>query len=894
MSGSNSLFKKDSIVDGRYKLKKLLGKGGMGEVWLAFDLKLKKNVAIKTIISSNREAELKKRLLREAIVAGQIEHPNICTVYDIVEKDDYSYIVMQYLDGTPLNEMLKKKKLSINEALDIAIQIAKGLSSAHKKGIVHRDIKPSNIIITKDGTVKILDFGLAKPFLENYIKDDAITREAEDLSPDYSLTESGVIVGTVSYMSPEQATGKEVDHRSDIFSFGIILYEMLTGEKPFKGDSQITIIANIIKDNPEPIENYGDFPKDIISLMKKLLEKNPDKRFQSMDEVINKLEEIKTNIFSQTKKMPIKKTKKRKIPQFFEVAIVTLIVLSISLCLLFMHRKPSLIVIEGYTVSDGVKRVLGSEVEFLLKKMLFQIDGVEVVDNSVYDDIKKRWGSKEKTIKKENIIAFVSGKIERIGDMINIETYYFPSNSSAKKIITTNGKGEKSILDFQIDNITRRISYYVNPKRESSILPVKTVLTKNWLSFSHFFKGFSLWKDVDPTNSKRFFLKSIKADSEFPLPYYYLAEIEIFNGNRKKAEEYIKIAKKYSSNLVKIDKLNIDALYNSLEYRFDEQIKSLKKIVELTPRNKFSYYLLGEAYFHRGRVKEAKENYKKALLLSPDFSPALNHLGYCYMYEGEHMKAVETLEKYKEISGGANAFDSLGDAYFYMGDYLNAENNKKTAINIDPKMSWVYYSLGYILFMEKKFDELKKVNKTYEKVDKRKRTKILSLFQKAFLSYLLGDLKNAQKYYSLIEKYYSPKEISELIPEVDYGRIAYYSEKKDFKKAQKIITLYENIIKKYNINFKNYLSLYKFYIAGKAEYNYFKNKTKEFKNLYNSLIKEKEKIGYWATFFNYSYFLWRYADLLEKAGFREDSQKTFSLLDSYNSFFRKSITFKRD
>ncbi len=887
------IFTEGVIIDERYELLSLLGEGGMGSVWLAFDKKLKKKVAIKTIIGEKEEREQKKRLLREAIVAGQIEHQNICTVYDIVEKESYSYIVMQYIEGEPLDEILKREKLEPEKAINIAIQIAKGLAAAHKKGIVHRDIKPSNIIVMKDGTVKILDFGLAKPFYTDKIDEETITKEKEVNDP-YSLTKSGVIVGTVSYMSPEQATGKKIDHRSDIFSFGIILYELLTGEKPFKGDSQITIIANIIKEEPEPIENYGDFPKDVSKLLKRLLEKNPDKRFQSFDEVIEALNKINTEKTLKTIKNTVSKDKKRRKPILkisLEYILTSFIIFSIIFLLLY-HKKNRVIVIENYKTSGQLSKPIGKQVAYLLKKSLTQSRNIEVIDISVFNDLVKKWNNKNKAIKKENIYGFVSGKVEKIGKMANIETY-FVNTKKDKKTITTNGEGEESILKYQIDNISKRILNYCDTKENPKLKPTTSILTSNWRAFVKFFTGLSLWRDIDTTNAKNFLKKAIKIDPNFALSYYYLAEIESFSGNNDKAKEYALKAKELSNRVSYIDKLKILALYYSTEYRFKKQIEALKEIVKITPKNKVAYYTLGEAYFHRGKIYQAEKEYLKALSLSPDFTPALNHLGYCYMFEGKHMQAIETLEKYKELSGGANAFDSLGDAYFYMGDYLNAENNKKTAINIDPKISWVYYSLGYILFLEGKFDELEIINKLYLKQSKTLRTKILSNFQNAFINYLMGKLKESEKYYTKIENLYKPVNISQFIPEVDYGMVIFYSEKKDFKKAEKIIKKLEKFIKKHNIDFENYLPIYKFYTASKAEYNYFKGDYKKFTNLYDKLLKQKELVGYWATFFNLSYFSWRYGELLREANFTDKSEQFFKLLDKYNPNFKDRIPYRR-
>src|SRR5215813_10645887 len=219
------------VTISHYRILNKLGSGGMGEVYLAEDTQLDRKVAIK-FLSSELEAneQAKKRLIREAKAAAKLDHPNICSIYEVGEEDGRSYIVMQVVEGDNLSEILdlknKREPISLNEALDIAIQAADALTEAHSRSIIHRDLKPQNIMITPRGQAKIMDFGLAK-----VLQEDVLTSsQAETQSV---MTEPGIVIGTVPYMSPEQVRGESVDARSDIFSFGIVLYEIITGHQPF-------------------------------------------------------------------------------------------------------------------------------------------------------------------------------------------------------------------------------------------------------------------------------------------------------------------------------------------------------------------------------------------------------------------------------------------------------------------------------------------------------------------------------------------------------------------------------------------------------------------------------------------------------------------------------------
>lgn len=208
-----------STLASKYKIIQELGKGGMGVVYKAEDTRLKRPVALKFLPADlTRDPEARERFVQEAQAASQIDHPNICAIHEIDETEDgRTFIVMAYYEGESLREKIKRSPLPLQEAMDIGIQVARGLGQAHKKGIIHRDIKPANIIVTADGVTKIVDFGLAK------------------LSDRLALTRAGTVMGTVAYMSPEQARGEDVDQRTDLWALGVVLYEMLTGELPFRG-----------------------------------------------------------------------------------------------------------------------------------------------------------------------------------------------------------------------------------------------------------------------------------------------------------------------------------------------------------------------------------------------------------------------------------------------------------------------------------------------------------------------------------------------------------------------------------------------------------------------------------------------------------------------------------
>ena len=252
-----------------YRIIEKLGEGGMGAVYKAEDTRLKRIVALKFLPRSlTGDANAKQRFIHEAQSASALRHNNVCTLHDISETEDSNlFIVMDCYEGETLKKKIEKGSIKIDEVIDISAQVCEGLARAHEKGLIHRDIKPSNIFITNDGTVKIIDFGLAK------------------LSEATELTKDGTAPGTISFMSPEQIKCEEINQRSDIWALGVVMYEMITRQQPFKGDFEQAITYSILSKNPESITRIRTgVPMELERIVLKMLEKDPDERYQHIDD----------------------------------------------------------------------------------------------------------------------------------------------------------------------------------------------------------------------------------------------------------------------------------------------------------------------------------------------------------------------------------------------------------------------------------------------------------------------------------------------------------------------------------------------------------------------------------------------------------------------------------
>jgi Tol biopolymer transport system component len=277
---------------GHHRLIRPIGEGGMGEVFLAEDSKLGRQVAIKILPEHlASDASRRERFELEARAVASLNHPNIVTIHSVEHAEGVHFLTMEFVDGKPLAEMIPARGLPIDEFLRIAIPLADAVGAAHQKGIVHRDLKPANVVLTSDGRVKVLDFGLAK------LRDE----QPGDMAnmPTRELTGEGRIVGTVAYMSPEQAAGKLVDHRSDVFSLGVVMYQMLTGEQPFTGDTGVAIISSVLKDTPRSVTDVNRaLPRPLGHIIKTCLQKDPERRYQSAKDLRNELQSLKEDLGS--------------------------------------------------------------------------------------------------------------------------------------------------------------------------------------------------------------------------------------------------------------------------------------------------------------------------------------------------------------------------------------------------------------------------------------------------------------------------------------------------------------------------------------------------------------------------------------------------------------------
>jgi TolB-like protein/Tfp pilus assembly protein PilF/predicted Ser/Thr protein kinase len=401
-----------STFAGRYKIIEELGRGGMGVVYKAEDTKLKRTVALKFLPPElTHIPDVKDRFMREAQAAAALEHPNICTVYEFDEAEEKTFISMAFIEGQNLRKKIESGPLEFEEALRIATQVAEGMQEAHKKGIVHRDIKSANIMVTEKNQAKIMDFGLAR------------------MTGTTLLTQEGAAMGTIAYMSPEQARGKEVDQRTDIWSFGVVLYEMLTGELPFKGEHEQAVVYSIRKDKPRPItEANAAIPPSIEQVVDKALEKDANKRYQQVDELLDDLKSISAGIVPEEIKTRLRKAKllKRKRSILYAGAVGLVIVIAVLALTLFTGRAET---IDSIAVLPLENLTGDTEKEFFVdvatEELIGQLGQVSGLRRVISRTTVMKFKDTDKTLseiaRELNVDAVVEGSVQQAGDRVRIQ-----------------------------------------------------------------------------------------------------------------------------------------------------------------------------------------------------------------------------------------------------------------------------------------------------------------------------------------------------------------------------------------------------------------------------------------------------------------------------------------
>ena len=699
-----------------YKILEKLGEGGMGVVYKAEDTKLKRTVALKFLSPRALGGEEDRtRLVHEAQAAAALTHSGICTVYEIDEVDGQMFIAMEYVEGLSLKDRIASGPLKVEEALSIIIQVAEGLQKAHEKGTVHRDIKSANIMITSDCKAKIMDFGLAK------------------LAGGTKFTKIGTTVGTVAYMSPEQARGEGVDHRTDIWSLGILLYEMLTGRLPFTGDYEQAVVYSILNEEPEPITALRTgLSMEAERIASKAMAKSPDERYQDVRNMLVDLRALRKAQGIGLKHPPITVKPGKK-----SIAVLPFKSLSESK--------------EDEYFSDGITEDILTQ--------LSKISDLRVISRTSVTRYKGTEKSLTEIGEELGVATILEGSVRRSGGRIRIVGQLIDARTDEHIWAEKYDREMEDVFDIQSDvaqKIALALKAKLSPEEKERI---EKKPTDNLTAYDYYLKGHEYYNRLrkqDNENAIGLFKKALELDPDYALAYAGLGDAY---GQRTQRFGFPAIwldsAIEVSEKAISIDpdcpeahkalgvayavkgchRKSLAAYRRAVELnpnlypavanigrkncdlgRYDEALVWLKKALALNPTFPFTYSCVGYVYSGLGDYDRAELWFNKALELQPDLSDAHTDLVGMYIEQGRYDQAIAQSQKALSVAPDAVlALNSAAYAEFVSGNFAKAREHYEKTMEIStpeiPSAGGVWFTtrLAYIYWKTGEKEKARKI-----------------------------------------------------------------------------------------------------------------------------------------------------------------------------------------
>ncbi|HEX8459381.1 MAG TPA: protein kinase [Pyrinomonadaceae bacterium] len=662
---------------GPYHIIRLLGWGGMGEVYLADDKLLGRKVALKFLARKFVDDQWAKRqLMKEAQAVAQLYHPNICAVHGFEEHAGHSFIVMQYIEGETLDCLLKAGLLGIDQKLFLARQIANALTEAHAHGIIHRDIKPQNIMVTAAQQAMMLDFGLAKVVQQKQGLSGMEVRHPE-------TSQLGFIPGTVAYMSPEQLRGERLDYRSDVFSFGTVLYEMIAGENPYHKESKAEIISAVLNDRPRPLREIAPgVPIELESIIQKCLEKNEENRYPSASEILYDLENLEAVINNDGRRF------KFSILGTVSTAVITLLLIALSAFIyLRLTRVPTIAVLPIVNASDDASiEYLGDGLSESLINKLSGLSYLRVKPLTSVSGYKGKVTDVQAVGRDLNVDAVLAGKIIRQGESLVLEAALVNTSEGTQMWGARYGITMTEIFAMQEDiseNIASNLKLRLLGHRKN---PQAGRGTENPEAFRQYMLGRYYWKYRDKDNIRKaveHFNTAIKLDPLYARAYAGLADcyvlLNMVSYGHTETKEAMTRAEAAAKQALDIDDTLPEAHTSlgvvNVRYRWNwpEAEKEFKRAIELNPDYAAAHYGYSNLLAILGRQQESIHQSEAAKDLDP-FSPAV-FMNYCrsFYYARRYDQALDCfgnlIAEYPSYTNGEYA---RGYVYLQKGMYQDA------------------------------------------------------------------------------------------------------------------------------------------------------------------------------------------------------------------------------
>jgi serine/threonine protein kinase/predicted Zn-dependent protease len=776
-----------------YKILAKLGEGGMGVVYKAQDIQLQRLVALKFLpphISDHPEE--KARFVHEAQSASALNHPNVTTIHQVDEFEGQMFIVMEYVEGKTVKEIVEKETPSIKRILDIAIQVCEGLNAAHKKDIVHRDIKSDNIMVSQEGQVKIMDFGLAK------------------LKGATKLTKSGSTLGTAAYMSPEQASGEEVDQRSDIFSFGVVLYELLTGQLPFTGEHTAAIAYSILNDEPQPVARFNNkVSAKLEDIVFKALVKDREERYQHIDDLLadlrrekKSLEYAKTPVTAPPAEPP-KPVKKKAVPLIIGVLVVLILIV---VYFAFLRQKgpttitgrPSIAVLYLENLSENKEdEYFASGMTEDIITQLSKIGGLLVASRSDIEQFQNKAVNLKEVANKLRVNYILEGSVRKYGDKIRISCQLIKASDGFHVWADSYDRQIEDLFAIQADvakSVAQALKVALVPAELERIekKPTQNVQAYNYYlqGREYYFGGGSSTKEGLELSTKMF-EKALEADSNFALAHAGLSDCYsshvMFWVDPKKS--WLEKAEKAGLKALALDP-NLAEAHRSLsrlyytEGKTEKAIQEAEEAVKINPNYGEAWRLLGQWYTNVGQYPKAESALMRALEVKPTEANLFGAFIGLYSAWGKKEKVEEYFNKGLEVQpNNLVIYADMSGYYLSRGELEQTKRMAHKSLNINPQYTGSLFYLTQIFMMSGEADSV-----LYNLNELRRQDPNQDLFvELGYVELMRGNKKQAEIYLDSCIQFNQPlvKEFENLLSEY-YARLRIalaYALKGESKKA---------------------------------------------------------------------------------------------------------------
>ena len=706
---------------GRYQILCKIGEGGMGEVYRATDLELGRTVALKILppdVASHRVRL--QRFIVEAKAASALNHPHILTIYEIGTVDDLHFIATEFVEGETLQQRIKTG-LSLTQTLEIAIQIAGALSAAHAAGIVHRDIKPTNIMVRPDGYAKLVDFGLAK-----LLEPDGAASDPEAATRAMVHTGAGTVVGTANYMSPEQAKGLPVDARTDLWSLGVVLYEMVAGQVPFLANTATESLALILQREPSPLKRYADdVPPEFERIVAKQLTKDCEQRYQTAKDLLIDLRNLKRSLevnaeidrtapVLQTNSHPALQTSGGQVETSassaryivseikhhkFATVLAALVLISALVAIVtYTKTRKSAVALDSIAVLPFETQGADEDSEYLsyglTESIIYRLSQLPSLKVSPTSTVFTYKGQKTNAVKVGNdlgVSAVLSGRIIKYGDKLTISAELVDVRENR---LLWGEQYDRKISDLLATQreIASQIAEKLKVKVSGPGGPLSTLPTENQEAYQLYLKGRFYWnkRTLEALNkSIDYFNQALEKDPGFALAYAGLADSYVVPLIRLPPREALPRAKAAAMRALELNESLAEAhttlgrVLANYEWNWPEAEKEYKRAIELNPRYAVAHQWYGGYLQSMGRSGEAIKERRLAVELDP-LSPIINfELGVAYYFEHDYDRAIDQLKATLELDPNfPPAHQFLPAAYEQKSMYDEAFAAFKKAISL--------------------------------------------------------------------------------------------------------------------------------------------------------------------------------------------------------------------